>query len=119
LAAFGCLVGYQLIVFALFTKLFAITHGLHPPVNWLRKLSSYVTLELGLLAGLVLTGMGLASLVMAILGWKNVEFSALDPRVTMRQVIPAVLFLILGLQTVFSSFFLSILTMRQRGNIEK
>ena len=38
-------------------------------------------------------------------------FGALDPRTTMREVIPAVVLLALGVQTVFASFFLSILGM--------
>jgi len=41
--------------------------------------------------------------------WGAVGFGALDPRVTMREVIPAALLLTLGVQTIFASFFLSIL----------
>jgi hypothetical protein len=40
---------------------------------------------------------------------------ALDPRITMRQVIPAVVLMTLGFQTIFASFFLSIITLRRRG----
>jgi hypothetical protein len=36
-------------------------------------------------------------------------FGVLDPRTTMREVIPAAVLLTLGVQTVFASFFLSIL----------
>src|ERR1700737_3843367 len=31
LAGFGCLIGYQLVVFAIFTKVFAMREGFHPP----------------------------------------------------------------------------------------
>jgi hypothetical protein len=38
----------------------------------------------------------------------------LDPRVTMRQVIPAVVLLMLGAQTVFASFFLGIMSLGKK-----
>ena len=104
-----CLVGYQLIVFGVFTKVFAIREGFHPPHAALTWLGRYVTLEVGLAVGALLIAASLAALAAAVLGWQAVGFGALDPRVTMRQVIPAVVLLALGVQTVFASFFLSIL----------
>ena len=44
-----------------------------------------------------------------MLSWGAAGFGALDPSVTMREVIPAAVLLTLGVQTVFASFFLSIL----------
>ena len=41
-------------------------------------------------------------------------FGELDPPVTMRQAIPAVILLVMGIQTVFASFFLSILSTEAR-----
>ena len=43
-----------------------------------------------------------------------IGFGALDPRVTMRQVIPGVVLMALGAQTVFASFFLGVLTLRRK-----
>ncbi len=37
-------------------------------------------------------------------------FGNLDPSLTMREVIPAVVLLALGTQTIFASFFISILS---------
>jgi hypothetical protein len=48
-------------------------------------------------------------LVAAVWIWGAAGFGALDPRVTMRVVVPASAGLALGVQTVFASFFLSIL----------
>jgi hypothetical protein len=45
----------------------------------------------------------------AALTWGSAGFGSLDPRVTMREIIPAAVLLTLGVQTVFASFFLSIL----------
>src|SRR5207245_356983 len=54
-------------------------------------------------------GQGMAALAAAVWSWGRVWFGALDPEVTMREVIPAMVLLALGVQTVFASFFLSIL----------
>jgi hypothetical protein len=109
LCGFVALLGYQLVIFAAFTKIFAITQGFHPPHTALRGLLRFSSLEGGMIVGLVLSLCGLALLAAAIWSWREVSFGTLDPRQTMRQVIPAVVLLILGIQTVFGSFFLSIL----------
>lgn len=109
LCGFVALLGYQLVIFAAFTKIFAITEGFHPPNTALKNLLRFSTLEAGLIFGLLLSLCGLALLVTATLSWQEVSFGTLDPRQTMRQVIPAVVLTMLGIQTVFGSFFLSIL----------
>jgi len=55
--------------------------------------------------------LGVAGTVVAVLSWGAVGFGNLDPRLTMREVIPAAVLLTLGVQTIFASFFLSILGM--------
>ncbi len=109
LAGFACLIGYQLIVFAVFTKVFAMEQGFHPPNPAYRAMFRYVKLETGLLLGALTVLAGLVGLVAAVLSWSAVDFGSLDPRLTMREVIPAAVLLTLGVQTVFASFFLSIL----------
>ena len=113
-AAVCCLLGYQVLVFGVFTKVFAIRQGFHPPHAALSWLFRYITLEVGLLCGVLLTLAGVAGVVLAFLNWKSVGFGALDPRVTMRELIPAVVMMALGVQTVFASFFLSILDIDAR-----
>ena len=109
LAGFACLIGYQLVVFAVFTKVFAMEHGFHPPNQGYRAMFRYVSLETGLVVGALMFGVGVAGLVLAVLSWGAAGFGNLDPRLTMREVIPAAVLLTLGVQTVFASFFLSIL----------
>jgi hypothetical protein len=109
LAGFACLIGYQLVVFAVFTKVFAMQQGFHPPnptySSWFRS----IKLETGLVIGGLMVLLGLAGTVIAVLSWGEGGFGALDPSLTMREVIPAAVLLTLGVQTVFASFFLSIL----------
>ena len=113
-AAIAILLGFQAIAFAVFTKLFAISEGLHPPDPLLDRLFRYINLELGLLAGTILTVTGFAVSIYAVKVWEAHQFGALDMSHTLRIVIPAALSLTLGVQTIFSSFFLSVLGMRRR-----
>jgi glycosyltransferase involved in cell wall biosynthesis len=109
-AGFLCLLGYQLVLFAVFTKVFAIRMGFHPPHPLLLRLFRYVTLEVGVLAGALMSLSGVVALIAAVISWHSAGFGNLDPSLTMREVIPAVVLLALGTQTVFASFFLSILS---------
>ncbi len=108
------LLGYQAVAFAVFTKIFAISEGLLPPDPTLDSLFRYITLEVGLLVGAALIIFGLVTSVYAINIWGARHFGPMDYSQTMRMVIPAALFLTLGVQTVFASFFLSVLGMRRR-----
>jgi glycosyltransferase involved in cell wall biosynthesis len=109
-AAFLSLIGYQLVLFAVFTKIFAVRTGFHPPHPLLEAVFRYVTLEVGLAAGALMVLVGLLVLVLAVASWQAVGFGNLNPSLTMREVIPAVVLLALGTQTVFASFFISILS---------
>ena len=109
-AGFLALLGYQLVLFAVFTKIFAMRMGFHPPHPALQRLFKYVTLEVGLVAGTLMVIAGVAGLILAVISWHAVGFGTLDPSLTMREVIPAVLLLAIGTQTVFASFFISILS---------
>jgi glycosyltransferase involved in cell wall biosynthesis len=109
-ASFLALIGYQLVLFAIFTKIFAIQSGFHPPYPLLESVSRYVTLEVGLAAGTLMVLVGVIALILAVASWGAVGFGTLNPSLTMREVIPAVVLLALGTQTVFASFFISILS---------
>jgi hypothetical protein len=106
-SGFLCLVGYQLVIFAVFTKIFAVLQGLHPPHERLNRLLRHITLEVGVLAGLATALLGLLALVATLSGWTIVVVSS--PMATMRQAIPSSMLMALGIQTTFVSFFLSVL----------
>ena len=112
-AAMAIVIGYQTVNFAVFTKVFAITEGLLPEDPRLNKLFRYVTLETGLIAGGLLFFGGLALSLYALSSWGAHSFGPLDPSHTLRLVIPAVALITLGLQTILSSFFLSILGLKR------
>jgi glycosyltransferase involved in cell wall biosynthesis len=106
-------VGFQAILFAVFARVYAMIEGFLPAQPELESLMEKVTLETGMLAGgvLILGGVILAVVVLAI--WGGGGFNELDYRDTLRLVIPSSTMLVLGVQTVLGSLFLSILGIRQ------
>jgi glycosyltransferase involved in cell wall biosynthesis len=113
-AAVMVLLGFQAISFAVFAKIFAITEGLFPADPRFTKLFRVVTLEVGLAVGGVLILLGLAGSWYAFSAWAERWFGPLNSGEVLRLIIPAVVSLTLGLQIVFSSFFLSVLGLRRR-----
>jgi hypothetical protein len=108
-AGFLCVVGYQLVVFAVFSRVYAVLEGFHPQQPLLDRMMRFARLETGLLAGGLFFAGGALVLGLALWSWREVGFGSLDPRHTMRQLIPAVTLMTLGVQTIFASFFLSLL----------
>lgn len=108
-AAMAIVIGYQTVIFAIFTKVFAITEGLLPEDPRLKVLFRHIKLETGIVAGALLLVAGIGLSIYALSFWSATSFGPLDPSRTLRLVIPAVTLIALGLQTVLSSFFLSIL----------
>jgi glycosyltransferase involved in cell wall biosynthesis len=113
-ASLAIICGYQSILFAVFTKVFAITEKLLPEDPRMTRLFAIFNLEKGLLGGALMTFIGLALLVAAINQWRVASFGPLNYDRTMRWVIPGVTLFVLGFQTILSSFFLSILGMQRR-----
>lgn len=113
-SAMAIVIGFQTVVFAVFTKVFATTQGLLPEDPRLNKLYDYIRLETGLVVGTLLLLLGLGISVYAFASWRARLYGPLNPSEILRQVIPAVTLIMLGLQTVLSSFFLSILGLKHR-----
>jgi hypothetical protein len=108
-AAAGTVVGAQMIQLALLTKWVGIRCGVVPPQRWLTRLSPYLKLEHGLLAGMLLIAVGLVWSAGLTWDWGSAGFGALDPTQTMRVAIPAVTLIILGAQVAAGALFASAL----------
>ena len=108
------LCGYQSALFALFAKTFAISEGLLPEDPRLTRFFRVVTLERGLMLSATTLALGVALLLAAVNEWRIVEFGRLDYAKTMRLVVPGATLTALSVQTILSSFFVSILGMRRR-----
>lgn len=108
------ILGVQILATALFTRVYAVNSGMLPPGKWAGKLPGKFTLERGLIAGVILFGLGTIGSVTALAEWGTHDFGVLSPTRTMRLTIPSVTLLIIGLQFVFSSFFLYILNIKHK-----
>jgi cellulose synthase/poly-beta-1,6-N-acetylglucosamine synthase-like glycosyltransferase len=113
-SAAAVILGFQGIAFAVFTKVFAISEGLLPEDHKLSFNTIKPNLERGLILGATLLAVGLAFSVFSVWTWRRAGFGGLQPAHTLRIIIPAVTAMIIGMQTVFSSFFLGVLGLRRR-----
>lgn len=106
------LVGFNMVLFSIKTRFYAFRVGLIPAdanqMKWMKKFS----LERGLLIGFLIILIGFAVALSVYFEWSSNNFNYLDTRYTMRQFIPAVFFIIMGAQIVFSSFFISIMDIK-------
>jgi len=113
-SSLAILCGYQAVLFAIFAKTFAISEGLLPEDPKLTRFYRLVNLERGLLLSFAALMVGALLLLIAVNIWRQNGFGPLDYSRTMRIVIPGAMLTALGIQTMFSSFFVSILGMRRR-----
>jgi glycosyltransferase involved in cell wall biosynthesis len=107
------LVGYQAITFAVFSKIYVVNEGLLPAGPKYKSLFKYINLEVGLFIGTTLLLIGIGGSIYLFINWGNQSFGVLKPTETMRLVIPFMLSIAIGSQTIVSSFFLSILGLRR------
>jgi glycosyltransferase involved in cell wall biosynthesis len=108
------LCGYQSVLFALFTKTFAISEGLMPDDPRVDRFYKMVNLEKGLVFGSLMFVVGAILLLSAVNQWRAASFGPLDYAHTMRWVIPGATLTALGFQTILGSFFVSVLGMRRK-----
>jgi hypothetical protein len=115
-AAAGIFVmGYQSVLFAVLTKVYAAAEGFLPSGRRTRWVAEEFRLEWGLLAGAAIFAAGLAGMIVSLSHWNVAGFGVLDAQRELRVVVPSVAALMVGLQTVYSSLFVSILGIRHSG----
>jgi hypothetical protein len=113
MACMAVVVGFQLVAFAFFTKVFAIAEGLLPEDPKLTRVFKIFTLEKGIVAGLLVLLAGVAMFLRALWLWQQAHFGLLPSTgENLRRLIPAGTLIVLGIQVVFSSFFMSVLGLK-------
>jgi len=113
-AAMAILVGFNLVTFAIFSKTLAISVRLLPQDPLFEKATNGFSLELGIVCGSALTFIGVALLLLGVLYWKNHGFGTLSYPDSLRLVIPGTTAITLGVEIIFSSFFMSLLRMQHK-----
>jgi glycosyltransferase involved in cell wall biosynthesis len=102
--------GMQMVLFAVLTKLMGIRNGWLPDDSGAgRGLLSALTLERCLVVAALLFLAGVAMSLHAVRLWAAHDFGVLDPRETMRWVIPSVTLMAIGGQLGLAAFFLEAL----------
>ncbi|MHA1369900.1 MAG: glycosyltransferase family 2 protein [Promethearchaeota archaeon] len=107
------IIGLQFLFFYVFSKVYANEAGLIPQTAVFEKCMTFLSLEKGLLLGTAFISIGIVLTVSAFYRWSQIHFGPLDPVVMLRRVIPAVSFLVIGVQVVLNSFYLGILTIQK------
>lgn len=112
--ATAILVGFQAVLFAFLSKVFAVTEGLMPADNKLNLLFKIFSLEKGLASGAGLASIGVGIAFYSLLAWNQTGYGALDPVHTVRLVTAAMTLLTIGTELSLSSFFFSILGLARK-----
>ena len=107
-------VGFQSFSLGLLTKLYAVSEGFLPADPFTSRLRRWWSLEKGLVIGGLLAILGLSGLIGSLAYWNGNNFGDLDPRDSLRIVVPTATALIMSMQVVFASLFASILLIRRR-----
>ena len=108
-AGVATIVGLQAVYFFITARWFAIADGLLPDDPRLRRLFRIVTPDVGLVVGLLLLAAGLTVSAVSVAIWHSHGFGKLDYPHVLRFVIPGSVLIACGVQTIFTSLFLSLL----------
>ena len=104
------ILGYQLILFSGFSKIYAITHLGDSDIR-IEKIFRWLTIEKAGLAGIVIALLGLIIYIIIFINWVRSGYSSLDE---IKNSVVALTLLVLGIQTFFSAFMFSILGIKEK-----
>jgi len=104
------LVGYQLLLSWLYFGAFGAAYGFSNSSNITKKVMNYHSLEKELILGAILLVIGIVLGLNVIFSWSTVGFGALYQ---IQNAMIAMILSILGIQTIFSGMFLSLLLLKK------
>lgn len=111
----GIILSFQLLSFSFLSRIYAINQGLIPVRKKFVDIFKFFNLEKGLLVGFVIFLAGFILSYNFFLSWKHEDYGAItDLSASFRILIPSIVMIIIGIQTIFLSFLLSII-----GTIQK
>ena len=106
-------IGFQAVLFWLFTQVYAGSEGFLPEEPKVQRLLEKLSLERGLIAGTAVGIAGLVGLIISLTYWHANKFGQLNYEHALRLIVPSVTALVLSCQLVLGTFFLSILGIKQ------
>ncbi len=101
--------GYQLIIFAGFAKIYSINH-LGEKSKVFENLFQHITIERASLIGGMVIILGIITFILIALKWLDSGFGELNE---IKNSVAGLTLIVLGIQTIFSSFMLSILGIKK------
>jgi glycosyltransferase involved in cell wall biosynthesis len=104
------LVGYQMLLSWLYFGAFGAAYGFSNSSNITKKVMNYHSLEKELILGAILLVIGIVLGLNVIFSWSTVGFGALYQ---IQNAMIAMILSILGIQTIFSGMFLSLLLLKK------
>jgi hypothetical protein len=113
LGALGALLGYQTLWLWAFAKIHGWASGLLPEHTFSMNLFKHLNLERGLFLGSALLVFGLGLNVWLFGRWLIQDLGPLDVSSTFRGALWGFLLMVTGVQTIYGSFFLSMLGMNK------
>ncbi|HNP89179.1 MAG: Undecaprenyl-phosphate mannosyltransferase [Microgenomates group bacterium ADurb.Bin219] len=111
LASMLALLGYQVVMLGVYAKVFSYVSGLDKGGWTINTTLRYFKLEKGLVLGFIVTLVGFLIGFVTFLNWARAGFGFLW---AIRPAIISLTLLVLGMEIIFSSFFLSILGLERK-----
>ncbi|CAM1354634.1 glycosyltransferase family 2 protein [Tenacibaculum halocynthiae] len=106
----GIILSYQILSFSFLSRIYAINQGLIPVEKKFLNIFNFFNLEKGLLAGIFIFILGFLSSLNLFMDWRQEGYGNInDLNVSFRVLIPSVVMIIVGIQTIFLSFLSSII----------
>jgi glycosyltransferase involved in cell wall biosynthesis len=109
--ALSLILGYNLVLFDIIAKTFSMGAGFARPRQWLQRLTDFFSLERGLVLGgfLFLGGLAVESKIIA--DWISGGYG---PLMAVRGIVIGMIGMVVGTQTAFASFLVSLLLIKRR-----
>jgi hypothetical protein len=109
------MIGYQVLWLWAFAKIYGWTSGILTSDTFSQRVFDRLNLERGLIFGAVLFLTGTVLNIWLVCQWLGKDLGPLDVRTTMRVALWGFTTMFLGVQTIFGSFFLSMLGMSENA----
>ncbi len=106
------ILGFQISIFGIFTKIFAVGHRLTRIDRITKLFLQYHSLKYELMAGLVLFAAGLSIGLWIVIDWMNNGFGMI---MELRNAIFASTLMSIGIQIIFSALFINVLLLDKRA----
>jgi hypothetical protein len=110
------IVGFNLILFHAYTKIYAVNAGF---IRIEKSFTAGFKAEPCIMAGLLVMVTGITIALIAFLLWYRESFGALIPEKIMRITIPATTLISVGVQLMFSGFFIDILKIKTKNTYNR